>query len=66
MTNEYLDKYDKDKFMVVKDFNKIDISSTEIRKLLGSKRYDDCEKYLDKKILDYIRKNNLYLDENLV
>ena len=66
ITGKYLDKYGQDKFIIVKDFNKVDISSTKIRKLLGNKRYALCEKYLDKKILDYIKKNNLYLDENLI
>ena len=40
-------------FTMINDYKPLDISSTEIRKKLSSK-------YLDKKVLDYIKKNNIY------
>ena len=49
---KYTQKYPQGKFIVVKDFNQ-SISSTEIRKNLNSK-------YLDKKVLKYIKEQNLY------
>ena len=50
--NKYLDKFDKNKFIVIDDFPFIDVSSTKIRE--GS---DD---FLDPKVLQYIRENKLY------
>ncbi len=64
--DNYLDKYKKDKFIIVKDFDKVLISSSKIRALLTERRYNECEKYINKKIIDYIIKNNLYLDKNLI
>lgn len=58
---KYLDKYDnKNNFILVDDFKEMDISSTNIRDLLKRKRYDEVEEYLDKGIIEYIKKNNLY------
>ena len=49
---KYTKKYPQGKFTIVKDFNQ-STSSTEIRNNLNSK-------YLDKKVLKYIKKHNLY------
>ena len=53
---KYINKFkNKDKFVVVDDIEKIDISSTEIRN-----NKENRSKYLDPRVLDYITKNNLY------
>ena len=49
----YVEKLGKDNFIIINDFPYIDISSTKLRNNLDSK-------YLDKKVLSYIKKNNLY------
>lgn len=51
--NSYIKKYNTSNFIVVNDFDYIDISSTEIRNDLDNE-------YLDKRVLEYIRENNLY------
>ena len=51
--NKYIKKYDTNNFIVINDYKYIDISSTELRENLNSK-------YIDKKVLDYIKKNNLF------
>ena len=59
--HKYINKYNnKDNFIVVKDFNNIYISSSDIRKLFINKEYDKLKKYLDIKIIDYIIKKDLY------
>ena len=50
--NSYLEKYDKSKFIIIDNFQNIEVSSTEIRN--GGK--DN----VDKKVLEYIRNNQLY------
>lgn len=50
--DEYLNEFDKSKFIVISDFPFIDTSSTEIRN--GNYRY------LSNEVKDYIIKNNLY------
>ena len=50
---KYLKKYNGN-FTIIEDFKPINISSTEIRKNISSE-------YLDKKVIDYINKNKLYL-----
>lgn len=50
--DNYLEKFDRSKFIVIDDFPFIDVSSTKIRE--GS---DDN---LDPKVLQYIRENKLY------
>ena len=47
---------------MVDEFCRMDVSSSEIRKLLINKRYDEVEKYLDKEVIEYIKKNKLYLN----
>ena len=47
---------------MVDEFCRMDVSSREIRKLLMNKRYDEVEKYLDKEVIEYIKKNKLYLN----
>ena len=49
----YVEKLGKDNFIIINDFPYIDISSTKLRNNLDSK-------YLDKKVLSYIKANNLY------
>lgn len=49
-------------FHVINDFNLIDISSTRIRELILSKKYDDVLELIDEQVLNYIIKNNLYCD----
>ena len=51
--NSYIKKYNTSNFIVVNDYEFINVSSTEIRSDLNNK-------YLDKKVLEYIKKNNLY------
>ena len=50
--NRYLEKYDKSKFIIIDNFQNIEVSSTEIRN--GGK--DN----VDKKVLEYNRNNQLY------
>ena len=52
----------RDNFIMVDEFCRMDVSSREIRKLLMNKRYDEVEKYLDKEVIEYIKKNKLYLN----
>ena len=60
-TNKYINEFkEKEKFFVVSDFN-LEVSSTMIREKLLSKNYTDLDKYIDKKILNYIIINNLYI-----
>ncbi len=40
-----------------------DVSSTEIRNLIYEGNYEELEKYLDKEVIDYILKENLYGSE---
>lgn len=49
---KYINKFHGD-FTIVKDFKAINISSSEIKKNISNK-------YLNKKVIDYITKNNLY------
>ena len=48
-----MNKYPKDRFIVIPEFPNINISSTEIRNDLNNK-------YLDKRVKEYIIKRNLY------
>lgn len=58
--DKYLNKYNKDKFILVNDFNNVYISSSKIRELIKDNNYHELEKYLDKKIIKYIKENDLY------
>lgn len=51
--NKYLKKYNSSNFIVIQDYHFIDISSSIIRDDLNSQ-------YLDREILDYIQKKQLY------
>ncbi len=55
--DSYIKKYNTPNFIVINDFPFLDISSTEIRNNLDNE-------YLDKRVLEYIRKNNLYEKED--
>lgn len=50
---KYIEKYNSNNFIVLKDYPSINISSSIIRSNLT------CNQ-LDKRVLDYIKKNNLY------
>lgn len=50
---KYIEKYNSNNFIVLKDYPSINISSSVIRSNLT------CNQ-LDKRVLDYIKKNNLY------
>ena len=55
--DEYINKFkNKDNFIVIKDFKKVDISSTQIRNNL-----DENKELLDEKVYKYIKENKLYL-----
>ena len=55
----YLDKLEKtEAYIIIDKVDNIDISSTAIRNLIREKK--DVRKYLDKKVIDYINKNDLY------
>lgn len=63
--DKYFSRYEKkDNFIVVEGFKEVDISSKEIRGLLHDGKYDEVEKYLDKEIIEYIKKNDLYVSIN--
>ena len=51
--NTYIEKYNTPNFIVINNFDFINVSSTEIRNNLNNKN-------LDKRVLKYIKKNNLY------
>lgn len=64
--NEFasVDKFKfKDRFVLLKDFPFLDISSTQIRKLIRCKEYDKVKEFVDNNVVQYIRDNNLYLEE---
>ena len=50
---KYLKKYPNNHFIIMNDFHPINISSTKIRNRISNK-------YLDKKVLQYIKKHHLY------
>ena len=55
----YLEKIGKkDKYIVLDDVESIKISSTKIREVINE--FYELENYMDKEVLDYIIKNNLY------
>lgn len=55
---EYIDKFNKDKFIIINDFKPINISSTKIRN-----NYKKNREYLDKMVYNYIDEFNLYKGE---
>ena len=54
---KYIAKIDQNKFIILDNFNYLNISSSEIRKNIN-----DNKNYLDDKVYNYIINNNLYLD----
>ena len=56
--DSYLDKFDRNKFIIV-DFDN-DISSTFIRNQINKSDYDSILESMNPKVLSYIKKNNLY------
>lgn len=62
--NDLLKNYEqKNKFIVVNKFKKLDVSSTFIRENIESGNIQKLTELIDNKILDYIIKNNLYKGE---
>ena len=51
--NSYISKYPNSNFIVLKDYQEINISSSDFRNNINN----DC---LDEKVYQYIKKNNLY------
>ena len=51
--NKYIKYYPKGNFIILKDFHPINISSTELRENYHSN-------YLDEKVLQYVKKHDLY------
>ena len=49
---EYLEKFDKTKFIIVDDFEYLDVCSTDIR--------NGIYKNIDDRVVEYIKTNNLY------
>ncbi len=49
---KYLEKFDKNKFLILDDFKNIEVSSTDIR--------NGIKKNVDKEVLKYIDQHNLY------
>lgn len=61
--DEYVSYFkEKDKFIIIKDYPYLDISSTQIREMLSKKETDNLEDLLNKKVIKYIKKNNLYMN----
>lgn len=61
---KYINEYsEKNKFIVVSDFKKRDVSSTMIRDKLINKKYSELNKYMNNKIIEYIINNNLYISK---
>ncbi|MEA5026231.1 MAG: nicotinate-nicotinamide nucleotide adenylyltransferase [Erysipelotrichaceae bacterium] len=57
----YLDKYpDKQQFIIVKDFVKFDISSSQVRTMIKDGRAAELTKYLDHGTVNYLRDHHLY------
>lgn len=58
---KYINKFkNKNNFIIINDFEKINISSTEIRKFIEENNLSKLDKYLDKEIINYILNHNLY------
>lgn len=59
--DKYIYKFDKrEKFIIVNGFNEMDISSKMIRKFISNRERDKLDKYLDRDIINYIFKYDLY------
>ncbi|MDD2625155.1 MAG: nicotinate-nicotinamide nucleotide adenylyltransferase [Bacilli bacterium] len=57
----YINRFNKkDSFILIENYESINISSTNIRKLILEKKYNELNKLLDSDIIEYILKNNLY------
>ena len=55
--NKFIEKYPNNNFIIINNYPYIRVSSSGIRKRIDSK-------YLDKRVFDYIKKNNLYRGSN--
>lgn len=56
--DEYINRFDKkENFILVENFDYVPVSSTEIRQNVDN---PDVNKYLDERVLKYIKDNNLY------
>ena len=59
--NSYINKFENiDNFYITDTFPNIYISSTKIRNIIKENKDNELDKYMDKKVLKYIRKKGLY------
>lgn len=58
--NDYLNKFDRSKFIIIENNN--DISSTNIRELVKNNDYNSLKQIVNDKVINYIKDNNLYLE----
>lgn len=57
----YINKFrQKENFTVIKNFKQTNVSSSLIRDIVKKEKYIELDKYLDKDIIEYIVKNDLY------
>lgn len=56
-----LDNGKKDKFIIVDGFRMMDISSSNVRRLIKDNNYEEVLKFIDKEILEFIILNKLYV-----
>ena len=60
-TEQYINSLKEiEQFVVTKEFPQEDVSSTMIRDLIENNNLENVLLYIDKEVLDYIIKNNLY------
>lgn len=58
---DYINQFDKrNNFIIINNFEGLDISSTKIRSIILNKNISQLKTYLDDKIIKYIFNNNLY------
>lgn len=61
IASDYINNFDqKDNFILVNNFEEMNVSSSIIRDKINKKDYVELNRYLDKDILDYIKNNGLY------
>lgn len=60
-SKQHIEKFkNKEQFILIKNNESLNMSSTEIRNMISNNDKTQLDTYLDKKVLDYIDKNNLY------
>ncbi len=59
--NQYINNFEnKENFIMVRDYSPVDVSSTKIRNLITNNNTEELNKFLDEKVIKYIKDNNLY------